>query len=228
MPLPRFERAAPALRETILSVAAEEFAAQGYDGASLNRILLAAGLSKGAFYYYFDDKADLAATVLENETKHWRAVYEELFEPKTSDDFWREMERLQRRGLDLIREAPHGRDLVSRLSTAFAQHPEILQRLSPMFSDTALRLTAFVKQGQDVGAVRTDLSAEAILGLIQGVKQALGAAVLPPDRAATQEEFERFADLQLNALHRLLSPAAPPTAAMGRRGKSRTGIRRVQ
>ncbi len=40
------------------------FVAHGYVGASLNRILDDAGISKGAAYYYFDDKADLYATAI--------------------------------------------------------------------------------------------------------------------------------------------------------------------
>src|SRR5689334_5750559 len=68
MARPRFERAAPEKREALLDAAATEFAAHGYETASLNRILLSAGLSKGSFYYYFEDKADLAAAVLARET----------------------------------------------------------------------------------------------------------------------------------------------------------------
>jgi AcrR family transcriptional regulator len=34
-------------------------------GASLNRILEQAGISKGSAYYYFDDKADVFLTVVQ-------------------------------------------------------------------------------------------------------------------------------------------------------------------
>ena len=33
--------------------------AHGFENASLNRIIKKAGISKGAMYYYFDDKMDL-------------------------------------------------------------------------------------------------------------------------------------------------------------------------
>ena len=39
MPRPRFDKLAVGKRERILEAAAKEFAAHGYDGASLNRIL---------------------------------------------------------------------------------------------------------------------------------------------------------------------------------------------
>jgi len=43
----------------ILNAAFEEFAKFGLDKASLNKILKSAGISKGVFYHYFDDKEEL-------------------------------------------------------------------------------------------------------------------------------------------------------------------------
>ena len=60
MPRPRFEKLPPEKRETILETAAKEFAEFGYEGASLNQILAKSGISKGAAYYYFDNKEDFA------------------------------------------------------------------------------------------------------------------------------------------------------------------------
>ncbi len=45
MPFERFEKLAPAKRERILEVAAQEFAANGFEGASVNRILERAQMS---------------------------------------------------------------------------------------------------------------------------------------------------------------------------------------
>ena len=57
MPRPRFQKLAEEKRHHLLETAAKAFAAHGYEGASLNQILEQAGISKGATYYYFDDKA---------------------------------------------------------------------------------------------------------------------------------------------------------------------------
>ena len=62
MPLPRFEKLDAERRQRLLGAAAQEFAAQGLEGASLARIAEAAGTSKAAIYYYFEDKADLFAS----------------------------------------------------------------------------------------------------------------------------------------------------------------------
>jgi TetR/AcrR family transcriptional repressor of mexJK operon len=49
----------PEKRAQILSGAANVFAADGYEGASMARIAIVAGVSKGTLYNYFDSKAAL-------------------------------------------------------------------------------------------------------------------------------------------------------------------------
>lgn len=49
----------------LLEFAREEFAAQGYDGASVDRIAERAGLTKGAVYYHFGSKPGFFRAVFE-------------------------------------------------------------------------------------------------------------------------------------------------------------------
>ena len=65
MPLPRFDKLDDPRKRAILAAAAEELAERGFAGASYNRIIERAGISKGAMYYYFADKDDLYRTVLQ-------------------------------------------------------------------------------------------------------------------------------------------------------------------
>jgi AcrR family transcriptional regulator len=53
----------PATRSTLLEAAALLFSERGYSGASVDAISEAAGVTKGAFYYWFHDKADIARDV---------------------------------------------------------------------------------------------------------------------------------------------------------------------
>jgi AcrR family transcriptional regulator len=53
----------PVVRDTkqrILDAALEVFGERGYRGASVDDVAAAAGVTKGAVYYYFEDKDDLA------------------------------------------------------------------------------------------------------------------------------------------------------------------------
>jgi AcrR family transcriptional regulator len=46
-------------RKLIIDIAIDEFAGHDYRAASLSRIVRRAGIAKGSFYQYFDDKRDL-------------------------------------------------------------------------------------------------------------------------------------------------------------------------
>lgn len=52
-------------RQKILTIAGEEFAAKGYDGARVDEIVRRANVSKNLVYHYFESKDDLFQSVLE-------------------------------------------------------------------------------------------------------------------------------------------------------------------
>lgn len=51
-------------RDKILDVAMTEFEHLGFDNTSINQIVAKAGISKGSFYQYFEDKKDLFKHIL--------------------------------------------------------------------------------------------------------------------------------------------------------------------
>ncbi|MGP3777118.1 TetR family transcriptional regulator (plasmid) [Streptomyces sp. SDT5-1] len=57
---------AKATRRKLLTAAGLEFEEHEFGGASVDRILKAAGLTKGAFYHHFKTKADLAEALLDD------------------------------------------------------------------------------------------------------------------------------------------------------------------
>jgi len=72
---PHIVKPSPGRRDELLDVAQRLFARHGYDATSVNQIIAELGVSKGAFYHYFDSKEDLVealacryATVMAAET----------------------------------------------------------------------------------------------------------------------------------------------------------------
>ncbi len=63
------ETLTPERRRSILNAAAQVFAEDGYEGASMSRIARGAGVSKGTLYNYFDDKATLFAAFVGEECR---------------------------------------------------------------------------------------------------------------------------------------------------------------
>ena len=75
--------------------ALDEFAAHGFHDASLNRVIDAAGISKGSMYYYFDGKEDLYAYVAQVELGGCsRSRTRPRSRPGRADAFWSVMEAL--------------------------------------------------------------------------------------------------------------------------------------
>lgn len=140
----------------LLDVAGRHFAAHGPRGASLNALLAEAGVSKGVAYYYFADKDDLLAAVLEDA---WAAL-EPLVPPGEAPVDWAALQRLHRAHLSLLRARPWLADL--------ARHdppPAVAQRLAPAFE----RILGLWPRAMAAGLIRTDLPADLVIAMIRGL-----------------------------------------------------------
>ncbi|WP_380278516.1 ScbR family autoregulator-binding transcription factor [Kitasatospora purpeofusca] len=72
--MPRQARAL-ATRQTVLCAAAEVFDERGYAGATMAEILERAGVTKGALYFHFPSKEELALAVIEGQ-EAWLATWQ--------------------------------------------------------------------------------------------------------------------------------------------------------
>lgn len=70
-----FERLPEEKKDRILQAARAEFIHNPYEKTSINRILAEAGIPKGSFYQYFDDKSDLFSLCI-------NAVYRRLIDER--------------------------------------------------------------------------------------------------------------------------------------------------
>ena len=208
MPRLRFQRAALEKRDALLDAATREFATYGYEDASINRILLAAGFSKGSFYYYFDDKPDLAVAVLERWAAQFENVWDDFPQPTTPEEFWAAGEALMNRGSAQIHDMPTvSTDAIMRLGTALARHADVRERLATTVVPKMMsKIVEVWKRGQEIGAVRTDMPVTDILTLAQEAKLTLVRLRLPTDRPATAQEIDDFARLHFDLVRRISEP----------------------
>ena len=66
-------------RKRILEAAKTEFAAQGFQGASLRRICSGAGVTTGALYFFFEGKDDLFQNVLSEAAQPFQKLVSEHY-----------------------------------------------------------------------------------------------------------------------------------------------------
>jgi len=76
-----------ALDQVLINAAMDLFASYGYRGTSLARIARAAGVTKGALYWHFNDKEDFFLAVAERVLQEWNKAFAQERPVVTRADF---------------------------------------------------------------------------------------------------------------------------------------------
>ncbi|MBX3083986.1 MAG: TetR/AcrR family transcriptional regulator [Anaerolineae bacterium] len=205
MPRPRFNKLPEEKRALMMRSAAKEFGTHGYENASLNRILETAEVSKGAAYYYFDDKADLFSTVVDyfmdlilGETD-WREI--EL----TAETFWPAITTMYSRQYAKVEE---DRWMLSLMKAG--QRLTAEARTNPLLATAFDRAWQWLKElfgrGQALGVVRTDLPDELLFSLIMHIDEAFDNWFVAHWDETTPEERQKLLMRLIESLQHFLAP----------------------
>ncbi len=214
MPRPRFLKLDPARRVQILERAAQEFSDHGYRHASLNRVIEALGLSKGLFYYYFDDKADLFAAVIRMV---WETVLpDDLFDPARldADNFWSTLRAFLLQSHARVREKPWLVGL-ARLLMAPAYDADFDPVVAAELRQAQGWARSLLQRGQQLGAVRTDVPLELLTDVLSAADQASDRWWLARWDQLTPEQREHLAEGTFDLWRRIAEPGRAPSGAQG-------------
>jgi AcrR family transcriptional regulator len=143
-------------RASVLLAAARVFDAHGYAGASIDQIAQEGGLTKGALYFHFESKSDLALAVVNANYEIWLRLQAEVEE--------RELSPLDRIGALLTEVAVCFRDDVMirggmRLNS---DRDAIPAPLPEPFRTWIEYFTPVLAESQAQGDVRADLDPAAL------------------------------------------------------------------
>lgn len=196
----------PVVRERLFSVAREAFARHGYDKASLNAILAAAGLGKSSFFYYFHDKEDLFATLVEDAIQRLFSAAGPLSLPETAVDFWPTLHALAHRWVELS-AADAGLVGLMRALQPLRRRPT--PRLSGALEQVRGLYRPILTRGVALGVVRDDLDVELMVRLVEAVDVVLDDDYL---RAATFEvgELHRHSERMMDIVRRIVERRPAP------------------
>ncbi len=218
MPLARFANLDPAKRTEILRVATEEFVERGYENASLNRIIVRSGMSKGALYYYFSDKDDLYRTILEayseNLIEIWSGGPSEKIpgfsELRAPEEYWEKWHAHWRRSLGYHKENPLYSALFGQCVQARASGTS-----HPALDEIAAKLREWTREvlrrGQRIGAVRTDLPEDLLLETSFAMMEGFDRWIVEQRKAASDCPVDELAMLIVGLLRRIVEPPLPAT-----------------
>lgn len=182
----------------LLLGAADEFLAHGFQQASLNRIIAAAGLGKSSFYHYFADKQALYDHLLETLNVHFATQRARVDrDALTRETFWSELDA-SLRGLGAAGAAEPVQRALARLFHASPDHGDGFSALRQGLRDG---LAALLRRGQELGAVRADLPIDLVIELAAGWLFALDRWAADQPVGAEGEDAAAAADRALRVLY---------------------------
>ncbi len=172
MPRPRFARLTPERRNAILDAAAAEFGEHGFSAASYNQIIERAGLSKGAMYYYFEDKQDLFGTLVADVVQRFSDLLVPLGPVDGPAEFWAQVEAIATTMWTRMAQEPRAVVFMPALldPRSMADAP---QALSLVYERAGAWTSALLDRGRAVGAVRDDVPDDLLLAVTFAVGEAI-------------------------------------------------------
>lgn len=156
-------------REDIVQAAARLFALHGCSATSLNDLLDAVAVSKGAFYYHFKSKDDLVRAVLERLGHQFEL---EVLAPVRAlgpaDSAGRSLHAFFERLVELNESGQwQNCRLLARLTQEMALHPgELAQQVAALLQWWTGCWQELIAAAQQAGAIRRDLDARPLAPLL--------------------------------------------------------------
>ena len=170
MPLKRFEKLSLEQQSEILDVARTEFVKHGFDGMSLNLLLQEMNVTKGQFYYWFEDKADLFLTLLQEAATNINQVVRNTGLPSSPDTFWDHLGRYQTEMDAWWADNPHHISVYARAIELIQlpSHP-LISDLESLYSPLQKHFLETLRLGVDWGLVRCDIPLDGVAFLADKV-----------------------------------------------------------
>ncbi len=202
---PRFANLPPEQQQAIVRAARDEFAGRGFHDASLNRVIEAAGISKGSMYYYFDGKEDLYAYIVQTDL-------EQLFDrlgpfavpdDRSADAFWSTLEDYYRRLMTALTATPDLATLIRGL-LATPTTPVLAQAQQDLTQALLPWLEQAVANGQRVGAIRTDLPSDLLITVVMGMGQAMDIWLM--SRQPDEDDLPRLIGVLIEMMRGAVQP----------------------
>jgi len=145
-----------AKRDRITAVAVEEFAARGYAGASINRMIDRLQIAKGSIFQYFGDKSGLFMYVFEVAMDLVKGYLRDVRDASVEEALFARLDRTLAAGIDFVNAHPRIYALYLRIQ--FDQTTPFRDEiLSALRKDSLSYLRSLLQDARDRGELRADI-----------------------------------------------------------------------
>jgi AcrR family transcriptional regulator len=178
-----------ATRAFLVQVAAEVFAERGYAEATMAEMIARSGLTKGAFYFHFSSKEQLALAVIEEKQQQWLVAVEAGV--RTESSAIGQLRAVAQALVRLHRDDPSAFS-VSRLTRDLARVADATDLVRDHMRAWVGLVADLIAQAQADGDLPRDIDANDLAAVLvaatDGLKD-LGALIDTPSRA--RKAYER-------------------------------------
>jgi AcrR family transcriptional regulator len=164
-----------------------------------------AGVSKGTVYYYFEDKADLFATVMHHYGSRIVIDTSPVFTAQDRRGYWRAVISVAEQARASILESPSWIGL-GRAFYQVLREDWFDDRLGEMLAGWMSAIERVLLHGQQIGAVRTDLPSAVLLRFVGAIHEAMERWALERWEQVDEGEHRHMLLVGLDTYRRLLSP----------------------
>jgi AcrR family transcriptional regulator len=184
------------VKERLLRVATRLFARHGFEGTSVQDIVDAAGVTKGAMYHYYGSKDDLLFEVyhqlLTMQMSHLTDIVKSSGTPE---------ERLRAAAIDVVESSLASLDDMIVFFRSLHMLPD--DRQTQVRAERRAYHDVFrglVEEGMAAGVFRTEVSADIIVHYFLSAVNQIGSWFHPAGALTAREVGEQYAELLLGGL----------------------------
>ncbi|PRW61836.1 TetR/AcrR family transcriptional regulator [Actinopolyspora mortivallis] len=182
--------------QRLLAAATRLFAEHGFETTSVQQIVDAAGVTKGAMYHYFGSKDDLLYEIYARVLRVQTARMEQAADSTESVQ-----RRLRAVAVDVVvTTVTHLEDTVIFFRSMHLLHPDKQAEVRAQRRRYHERVRGLIEEGQASGVFRADRSAELVVDFFFGAVHHLGFWYRRDGPMSARQVGEQFADLLLDAL----------------------------
>lgn len=145
-------------REAMIDLAVRMFAEDDYKNVSISAFVREAGIAKGSFYQYFEDKKDLYLFLITLAGQQKRAFFERHSPPDTGGDVFAYLRWMYRVGVKFEFHNPNFAQIGYRALYGDAPLPTETVRM--LQDGTRLFFEGLIARGKAHGCIREDLDPE--------------------------------------------------------------------
>jgi len=177
------ERQKSERRRQIMKAAKAVFADAGYHGASIHAIIERAQIARGTFYLYFESKAAVFDSILDEAMRELRGRIKRI--DVETPNAVPPQQQLREQVIATLDYIVQDRALATLLMSAgHTPDAEAAERLDQFFAEVRDLLERAMESGMEIGLLRKvdpQLAAAAMLGMFRGVvEQLINQTHLPP------------------------------------------------